>query len=815
MYTLWQDLRFALRTLSKNPGFTCVAILTLALGIGANVTVFTLANAVLFKNLPFPNSERILYIYCVNRSNGNTVPMSYPDFRDYSSQVKSFDAVGAFSDNNVDVSDTNGNAQLYDGMLLSANGFSVIGQKPIAGRDFLPEDARPGAAPVTILSYGMWENRYARNPSVIGQTIHINEIPTVIIGVMPRGLQFPSESDLWMPLIPAGDWEKREYRNMTMFGRLTGRATLASASAEMETIGRRLEAEYSATNKDIAPRVKTFNEFSNSPEITTVFLALLGAVGFVLLIACANVANLLLARAVGRSREVSIRAALGASRWRVIRQLLVESVLLSIVGGALGWLGALWGIRVFDAAVSGNGKPAFIIFTMDYRVLAYIAAVTIGTGILFGLAPALRLSKLDINAALKDGGHGTSSGARGKYLSAILVVAEMALAVVLLTGAGLMIRSFLKAYRAPIGVDAHNVMTMRMYLRPAKYAKPDDEKLFHQRLQARIASLPGVEETAITSNIPGGGTLGFPFEIEGAPPVDDRRRQRTDAIVISPDYFDVMKVRPLFGRPFTESDGVTGFAVVIVNKDFADTFWPSQDPMGKRLRLVTQPVGAAPGIPAAPQSWLTVVGVVPKILQNGFDSDKRDPIIYLPYRQQPMRGMSIVIRTQGRPETLADAFRREVQAVDADLPVFNMRTLEDSFTRRTWPWRVFGGMFAIFAAIALLLASVGLYAVIAHSVSQRTQEIGIRVALGASTWNVLRLVLMQGMRQLVSGLVVGLLAAFGITRVLSILLIGVTPNDPATFITVAAILTLAGVLGCLIPARRATHVDPVVALRHD
>jgi predicted permease len=815
MHPLWQDIKFAFRTLSRNPGFTAVAVLTLSLGLGANATVFTLANAVLYKNLPFADSDRILYVSSINRTNGESDDVSYPDFLDYRSQSKSFDGIAAFTGLSADVSDKSGNPQRYRANRISAQTFAVIGQRPFIGRDFVPDDERIGAAQVAIISFGLWENRYARNPATIGQSTRINGIPTTIVGVMPRGFMFPADSDVWLPLIPKDDFQKREVRSVTLAGHLANGATISSARAEMETIARRLAAAYPASNKDFGVQVQKFNDFANGGPIKVVFLAMLGAVAFVLLIACANVANLLLARAVGRSREISIRSALGASRWLVVRQLLVESVILSIGAGVLGWLASIWGIRTFDAAVSPNGKPPFIVFSVDYRVILYMAAITLGTGILFGMAPALRLSKLDINATLKDGGHGASSGARGKILSAILVVTEMALAVVLLAGAGLMIRSFLKMYNAPVGVQSANVLTMRMLLRDTTYPTPADQITFFQRLHDRLGVIPGVQIAAIASNMPTGGSLRFPYELEGKPPVDERKRPQTDALVVSPGYFDVIKVRPLFGRTFTEADGVTGYPVVIVNKTFADTFWPNEDCLGKRLRLVTSPVGAKAGTPPSPQAWLTVVGEIPDVIQNDLGKGQRDPIVYLPYRQQPIRGMNVLARTSVPPATLGDAFRREVKVLDQDLPVFNLRTLDDFLAQRNWPWRVFGSMFAIFAAIALLLASVGLYAVIAHSVSQRTQEIGIRMSLGASGAKVLRLIFMQGMRQLVAGLLIGLAAAFGVTRVISTLLVGISPTDATTFITVALVLSFAGVLGCMLPARRAVRVDPVIALRHD
>jgi predicted permease len=811
----WQDVRYSFRLIRRNPGFTAVAVLTIALGIGVNATVFTLANAVLYKNLPFAESNRILYMMGRNRADGSISGISYPDFRDFRSQVKSFEGLAAMVPNVADISDKTGAPHRYRGLNISENGFSVIGQKPLAGRDFLPEDARPGAAPVAILAYGLFETRYASDPGIIGKTIRINEIPTVVIGIMPRGLQFPGETDVWMPLIPSGLYEKREIRDLNLFGKMAKGATLKSASNEMDEIARRLSTAYPATNTDITTRVVTFNDFANKRGVRTAFAAMLGAVGFVLLIACANVANLLLSKAVGRSREISIRSALGASRWRVIRQLLVESLILSIAGGGLGWLAALWGIRVFDAAVIPTGKPPFIIFSVDYTVLAFMAAITLGTGILFGLAPALRLSKLDVNLALKDGGHGTSGGMRGKYLSAVLVITEMSLAVVLLAGAGLMIRSFMKLYQTPIGVRTDNVLTMQVLLRDTIYARPNDEISFVDRMKERLEALPGVDSVAVASNSPAGGSLRFSYELEGAPPVDARKRPRTDALVVSPSYFRVMSVTPRVGRTFAESDGVSGYPVVIVNESFVATFWPRENPLGKRLRLITQPNGSPIGTPESPQVWLTVVGVVPDIVQNNVGQGERDPIIYLPFRQQPVRGLTVVARTNVPPGNLAEPFRNAMQTVDADLPVSELNSLDEFLVQRFWPWRVFGIMFGLFAAIALLLASLGLYAVIAHSVSRRTQEIGVRIALGATAWNIVRLVFSQGIKQLAIGLALGLAAAIGMTRVLGALLIGVSPTDSVTFVSVVLVLTFAGMLGCLIPARRAIRVDPVIALRHN
>jgi predicted permease len=533
---------------------------------------------------------------------------------------------------------------------------------------------------------------------------------------------------------------------------------------------------------------------------------MLGAVGFVLLIACANVANLQLARAVSRMREISIRVALGAGRWRIIRQLLIESLMLSITGGAISVPLALWGIRLFDNAVTTMGKPPSLDFTMDVRAMVYLAAITIGTGILFGLAPALRLSKLDVNTSLKDGGRGSSGGGRVKYLSGLLVVVEMALAVVLLAGAGLMMRSFMNAYRSDLGINTSNILTMEIQLPNANYKLPAQQTAFFDRLKTRLDTVPGVEISNVTSNIPLTGSWNFPYEIEGQPQSDSRRRPNVDAIITSPDYFRVMDDQLLAGRDFTKADGTPSSLTIMVNRQCAETFWHGENAIGKRLRLYKKDIA---------QPWLTVVGLVPNLSNDNQSRAKRGAIIYIPYGLETDSRMFVAARTSVPPSTLKQVFRREVQAIDNDLPVLNLRTMEEQLEQRNWPYRVFGILFAIFAAIALGLASVGLYAVIAHSVSQRTQEIGVRIALGARDSNILRLVFSQGMTQLAIGLVLGLAAALAVTKILKSLLVDVSPSDPATFISVTLILALAAGLGCLIPARRAMRVDPIEALRHE
>jgi len=530
------------------------------------------------------------------------------------------------------------------------------------------------------------------------------------------------------------------------------------------------------------------------------------AVGFVLLIACGDVANMLLARAAARSREISIRIAIGAGRSRIIRQLLVESVILSTLGGVFGLVIAFAGLHWFDGVTAAAPRPAWVDFSLNTRAFVYLAAVSIGTGILFGLAPALQLAKLDVNSAVKNGGHSAAGGLHGRRLSSLLVVIEMALCVVLLAAAGLMIRSSVNLYRTPIGVNAANVLTMHINLPEAKYPLPRDEAAFHRRLKTKLESLPGVEVASVASHLPGSGWMSFPFEVEGSNPPGPGHLPSLGALVVEADYFRVMQVRAQRGCLFTGSDEVAGSSAVMVNESFAARIWPGEDPTGKRLRLVTT---------RAPQPWRTVVGVVPDIRQNFRRPLERDALIYLPYAADPQRVVFLISRTRVPPGTLAEPFRAAIQSLDENLPVFDVRTLEDRIAQNRLNVSAFGALFTLFATVALVLASVGLYAVIAHAVSRRTQEIGIRMAMGGSRRDILALVFAQGMRPVAIGLAAGLLVSLGVTRVLRMALVGVSPNDPVTFLSVVLVLLVASLLGCAVPARRAIRVDPVIALRYE
>jgi putative ABC transport system permease protein len=810
------DARYAARTLRRSPGFTAVAVLTLGLGIGVNVTVFTVTNAVLFKGFPsVVRNDRLLYIDSPRAGAGCC--LSYPDFENWRKQATSFEDMAVLNGLNLTLSDQSV-PETIQAAQVSVNAFRLLGQRPVIGRDFASSDATPGAPPVAILSYDLWERRYGKDPAIVGQTVKMGGIPagsasvsgdpsavgpTTIIGVMPKGFSFPFNGTAWVPLVPTPLLERREARSLWVaIGRMADGVTILSTRAELDTIGQRLASAYPLTNEGIIPRARSFDEFFGGSNVAMIYGSLWGAVGFVLLIACANLANLLLARATSRSREMSVRIALGAGRWRIIRQLLIESVMLSVTGGAVGGWMATWGLRAYALT-----QPSTIGFdyTMDYRALGYLITIAIGTGLLFGLAPASRLSKLDVNAALKDGGRGATGG-RGRHLSALLVTGEMALAVVLLTGAGVMMRSFLKVYTADLGVSPANILTMYVALPAARYPGAEEQISFYDRLKLRLESIPGVESIAFSTASPTGGALTLPYELPGTAPVDSQRRPTLSALIISPGYFWTLGADVVSGREFTDRDAAPGIPALVVNQRFAARFWPGEDPLGKRLRLFNGGIE---------NTWLTVVGVVPNIVQSDRTGQRMDPLIYLPYRQQQRRGMVAVARTRVPPEGLGPAFRREVQAMDADLPIGGPKTLAADLALNYRNNGFNGALFVMFAVIALLLASVGLYAVIAHSVGQRTQEIGIRTAMGATAQNILTLVFKQGMLPVGIGLTIGLVAALAVTPLLKTQLVGVSPADPLALVAASATLVAAAAVGCLIPARRAMRVDPVVALRHD
>jgi putative ABC transport system permease protein len=809
------DVRYAMRQFQRHRGFTLAAVAMLAFGIGVNAAVFTITNAILFRGFPQVDPEnRLLYVTTRGTGSSNT---SYADFEDWRARAKSFAGLSAVASggSRLGLSDRRGSSETYDATLLSANAFQVLGQQPILGRDFVPSDETAGAAPVVILSYSLWERRYAKDPATVGETVRLSADPfgyvdgalATVIGVMPSGFDFPHHRvDLWMPLVAKPELQNRQARTLWFaFGRPADGVTLQGARAEMDMIGRQLAIAYPLTNQGFLPLVMSFHEFYFGPGSTAMYGALWGAVGFVLLIACANVANLLLARAIGRSREVSVRIALGAGRWRIVRQLLIESVMLSTAGGILGWWLARWGVRTYELLAQAPTSYDRWVYAVDSRVFAYVLAISIGTGLLFGLAPALRLSTLDVNTTLKGGGRGVTGGEDGKRVAGLLVIVEVALALVLLVGAGVMTRSFLNVYARDLGLDPTNILIVNLNLPPHTYPRPEAQLSFFDRLTTRVQAIPGVESVALATGIPAFRTRRVPYELAGAEPVDDRRRPTVPVLTVSPGYFRTLGAAVLAGRDFDAGDGASAARVAIVNQRFANEHWPGEDPLGRRIRLFSG---------TKPDAWLTVIGIASNIVQDN-TRQEFGSLIYVPYRQQPVNYAWVLARTRVPPERLGAIFTRELHALDSDLTWFGPNPLAERLAFNYWTYGTNGALFLMFAAIALLLASIGLYAVVAHSVGRRMQEIGIRMAIGATARDIVTLVASQGMLPVGIGLVVGLAASLAITPLLRSQLVGVSPADPMTFAIACTVLVASAMLGCWLPARRAIRVDPVIALRHE
>ena len=818
--SLLHDLRFALRLIAKERWFTAVAVAALALGIGVNATVFTLVNAVLIKGLPFKDSAQLYMLGPKRPADQFTSGLSMQELEEYRAQSQTFTALAGFSGGNFNLADERGFPEQANGSNLTANAFRVLGQPPLLGRDFADGEDKRGAERVVILGYTIWKNRYASDPGVIGRSIRVNGEPATIIGVMPDKMKFPTNAAMWMAFQPAAD-ETRNNRPLQVFGRLRADANMGQAQAEMARIAAGHASKYADTNKELTTAlVQTFNQRFNGGPIRQIFLAMMGAVGFVLLIACANVANLLLSRSTSRAREIAVRFAMGATRWRVVRQLLVESVLLGVLGGSLGLLLSLGGVRAFDAAVADVGKPYWIEFTTDWTVIGYLVAICVLTGVLFGLAPALQVSRTNVGDVLKEGGRGNSSGRRARWMSGTMVVVEIALTIILLTGAGVMTRAFLALYRDDIGIQTDSLMMMRLVLPNTKYPKPEMRQEFFDRLTPRLAGVPGAESVALATNVPPQGTGRRLLEVEGGKHTAGADWPEVATVIAGPNYFETLGAPIRTGRGFNDNDGKPGFETVVISQRFAQVMFPGEDPIGRRIRFpARQPSAPAPTGPAAanqtPPVWRTIVGVAPT-LRHASPQETNPPVVaYIPMRQESPGFAMVIIRSRIEPSTLMTAVRREVQAIDQDQPVFTVQTMDQMLAQQRWPFVVFGSLFVSFAAIALVLAAVGLYAVMAYSVTQRTQEIGVRMALGAGAPQVSWLILRRGLIQLAIGLTIGLTGAYFATAALPSQLVGNNATDPRLFSFVSGVLVLVALAACLIPTRRATRLDPLVALRNE
>jgi putative ABC transport system permease protein len=807
--SLLRDLRYAIRLLWKHRGITAAATTALALGIGMNAMVFTIVNSFLFRSLPFEDSDRVMYIGERDTVTGRRFMVSWPDFHDWQHAQTSFVGLGAWSAGTMTVSGDGQAPERYGGAYFSAGAFTVLGEHPIRGRDFLPEDDEPGAEAAAILGEGLWKRRYSGDPSIVGRRIRVNDVPAVVVGIMRERMQFP-DAELWMPLsrMPGLAARRRDERfGIQAFGRLAPGVSRQQAQSEMTAIAARLEHDFAATNRNIDAAVMTFHERLYAGPIRLAVLASMGAVGFVLLIACANVASLLLVRSVQRAREIAIRLSIGATRWRIIRQLLVESLLLAAPGGGLGLLLALLATRWFDRVTQGLGRPYYLQFTMDGRVLAFFAAICLATGFLFGLAPALHISKTDINEVMKESGRGGSGGLRARRWTSALIVGELALSLVLLAGAGFMIRSFLALYRIDPGVETAHLLTMNLSLPDRKYPAREQRAAFYERLEERLGAIGAIRGVTMASHVPFGSGTPMRMTIEDRPPAAGEQPPQVTLVTVGTRYFATLGLTVTRGRAFGGADGTPGHDVAVVNQRFVSMYLAGEDPLGRRVRLMPDP-------PAGPDpAWITIVGVSPTIRQRNLREADPDPVVYVPYRSTAAPSMTLLVRTAGEPVATIPLLREEVRALDPDLPLFGMATLDQTLAQSRWFYRVFGTMFAAFAMAALLLSAVGLYAISAYVVTQRRQEIGVRMALGAQAGQVWWLVVRRSVAQLAIGLALGVVGAFGVGHLLRSLLAQTSATDPVTLTATGAVLVIVSLAACIWPARRATRVDPAAALR--
>ncbi|MEY2482104.1 MAG: hypothetical protein QOK24_632 [Verrucomicrobiota bacterium] len=795
------DLRYALRQLLKAPSFTAVAILTLALGIGACSAIFSVVNTVLLRPLDYPQPDRIVIIRETNFPQFPEFSVSPPNYLDWEKQTKSYEYLAAYSGAGLNLTGE-GEPQRLVGVKATAHYFDAYGVKPALGRMLLPEEDAPGKNHVVVLSYPFWQRVFGGTRDVVGKSIQLNGEPYTVVGVAPVGFGLTSKVDAWTPMAFKPEETKNDARGghyINVVGRLRPGVTVAQARAELEVIAAQLAQQYPDSNKGWGIFLMPLQDYSVR-DVKPVLYTLLGAVGCVLLIACANLANLLLARATARHREISIRAALGASRGRLVRQLLTESVVLSLCGGVAGLLLARWGLDAL-LALAPTSLPRVTEIHLDSGVLIFSLALSILTGLLFGIAPAWLAARADVNEALKQGSRGsTEGGARGRLRSALVVI-EVTFALMLLGGAGLLARSFMQLAHVDPGFIPENATLLRLSLPQKKYAMPEQQNAFADALLDRVKALPGVQFAGITHSMPLVSDYVLGFNIEGRPAIAPSDLPSTNYYAVTPDYFRAMGIRLIRGRVFTPQDDAKAPRVAIINETMARQHFPNEDPIGKRINITN-----------GPDTWREIVGIVADIKQYGVDK-ATSAQSYEPFAQVPFSSINVVIRTNGSPAALLGAIRPAVYSVDKDQPIGTIRPLEEIMADSLARQRFAMTLLTVFSLVALVIAAVGIYGVMAYNVVQRTGEFGIRMALGAQQGDVLRLVLAQGGKLIGIGLVVGLAATLAASRAMGSMLFNTSAQDPLTLSMITLLLGVVALIACLLPANRATKVNPIEALR--
>lgn len=804
---LWQDMRYALRMLFKNPGFTTVAVIAVALGIGANSAIFSVVNTVLLRPLPYKDADRLMMVWEDASKHGypqdTPAAANYIDWRD---QNQVFEGMAAIADQSFNLTGA-GDPERLEGRRVSANLFALLGVWPQLGRAFAMEEDQPNANRVTIISQRLWQRRFAADPNIVGKALTLNGESFTVVGVMPSQFQFPTRDDeLWVPIgFTQAEAASRQRHYLQVVARLKPGVTLGRAQSEMTTIAVRLQQQYPEANTDLGAVVVPLHE-QVVGDIKPALLVLLGAVGLVLLIACANVANLLLARAAVRQKEIALRVALGASRFRLIRQFLTESILLGVIGGVLGLLFAVVGLKLLTAFIPPN-IPQIKAITIDARVLGFTLLMSLITGLVFGLVPAIQSSILNPIDTLKEGGRNSTMGSGGNRIRGLLIVAEVAVSLILLIGSGLLINSFLRLRNVDPGFRTEKLLTMKIVLPELKYRESAQRSAFYTDLTRRLESVPGVKSAAVTTNLPlykQGNSIGI--TIEGRPEPPPGQELIVVTRIISPKYFETMNIPLLRGRQLTDQDTATSPNAVVISDTMARRYWPDEDPIGKRI---------AAGRPESPEDWVSVVGVVQDVRQFDLIAEPK-PQMYFSHQQASFFApRDLVVKTEVDPLGLAATVRKTVWEVDKDQPVSNITTMDDIVAESVARQRFSMLLLAIFAGLALLLAAVGIYGVMSYSVAQRRGEIGIRMALGAQKRDVFKLTVGRSLKLVLIGVVVGLVGAFALTRLMSSLLFGIRATDPATFAAISLLFIGVALLASYLPARRATRVDPLAALRYE